>query len=342
MNLNNILITGSCGLIGSEAVKFFSRLGVKIHGIDNNSRALYFGPKASITDVLSSFNKLNQYYHNNIDIKNKNELKKIISRVKPDAIIHCAGQPSHDKSAEMPFEDFEINALGTMNILDCAKELCPESPFVYTSTNKVYGDNPNRISLIELESRFDFKDSKYKDGIDETMSIDQCRHSPFGASKTSADLMVQEYGLYFGMPTVCFRCGCITGSAQKGVELHGFLNYLCNVANHKNTYKIYGYNGKQVRDNLHASDLILAVYEFIKNPKPGQVYNIGGGKENSCSIIEAIYKIKNLIGFEVQTTELSPRKGDHICYYTNNSKFKSDYPNWDVTKKIDEIIQEML
>lgn len=342
MNINNILITGSCGLVGSEAVSFFTNLGINVHGLDNNSRSVYFGEKASIIDILILLNQNNRYYHNNIDITNKNDLKKIVKRIRPDAIIHCAGQPSHDKSSEMPLLDFEVNALGTVSLIDCVREICPDSPFVYVSTNKVYGDHPNNLELIELETRYDFKDSKYHNGIDEKMSLDQCIHSPFGVSKTSADLMVQEYGLYFGMPTVCFRCGCITGSNQKGVELHGFLNYLCKVAKQKETYRIYGNKGKQVRDNLHASDLVLAFYEFIKNPKKGKVYNIGGGKENSCSIVEAIDKIKSIGGFEINTLELESRKGDHICYYTNNFKFKSDYPDWQITKKLDQIIQEML
>jgi CDP-paratose 2-epimerase len=253
-------------------------------------------------------------------------------------IIHCAGQPSHDFSAECPVVDFENNTLATLKLLEAVRELTPETTFIFTSTNKVYGDNPNEW-LLEKETRYEIG---YNIGVDETYSLDQTMHSPFGVSKTAADLMVQEYGRYYGLNTVCFRCGCITGKSQQGVELHGFLNYLCKCAKEGKEYTIYGHKGKQVRDNLHAYDLARAFHKYTENPRPGEVYNMGGGYENSCSILEAIQMIEEISGIKLKTKEGPPRKGDHICYYTNLDKFKEHYPGWGVLFSVEEILSEML
>lgn len=342
MVIKKVLITGSCGLVGSESVKFFTQIGFDVYGIDNDNRGVWFGKNGSVFEITKELKKIHNYNHFNLNIINKNQIKKIIKKIKPDLILHCAAQPSHDKSAIIPYEDFVVNAVGTMNILESIREFCPKSIMIYVSTNKVYGDKPNEIIMKESISRFWYDEEKYKNGIDETMSIDQSLHSPFGSSKASADLMVQEYGKYYGIHTACFRCGCITGLNHQGVELHGYLNYLCKTIKKGELYTIYGHKGKQVRDNIHAQDLVLAFWEFIKNPKIGEVYNIGGGIDNSCSIIDVISKIEKIIKTKSKIAYAEARKGDHICYYTNFNKFKSHYPNWKITKDVDAIIKEIL
>jgi CDP-paratose 2-epimerase len=291
---------------------------------------------------MTSLCEIKEYHHWPRSILSKTSLNTIFQIEKFDLIIHCAAQPSHDMSAGIPYEDFQTNALGTINLLEIARQWCPETPFIFVSTNKVYGDRPNQIKLREAISRFHYDEEAYKAGIDESMSIDQCLHSPFGASKAAADLMVQEYGRYFNMPTVCFRCGCITGLAQQGVELHGFLNYLCKTVKEDRPYTIYGHKGKQVRDVIHAADLVAAFHAFALNPKKGEVYNMGGGHENTCSLLEALDLAEEYSGKKPKILHSDARKGDHICYYTDYRKFQKDYTNWRITKSVPEMIQEML
>lgn len=335
MEFNKLLITGSCGLIGSEAVRYFSERSNDIIGIDDNGRAAFFGEEASILPIKEELEKIPNYRH--LDIEHNH--KEIINQEKPDVVIHCAGQPSHDFSASNPRQDWLVNAGQTFEWLNAVLEHSPDSIFIFTSTNKVYGNRPNQLPIIEKETRYEFSHYNMK-GINETLPIDQCMHTPFGASKTSADLLVQEYGNYFGIKTACFRCGCITGSAHQGVELHGFLSYLCKAAKEDKEYTIYG-NGKQVRDNLHSYDLITAFHEFLKRPQCGSVFNIGGGPNNTCSIIEAINDIETK-GFSIKTKHDNHRLGDHMCYYTDNSKFKKQYPDWAITKNLKNIFTELL
>ena len=334
--MKKVLITGSCGLVGSEASHYFANHNFEIIGIDNNNRAKWFNASTAI--VLKSLLELREYTHNDFSITDLRKVDSLIQSEKPDLIIHAAAQPSHDYSATIPYVDFQVNSVGTMNLLEAVRKYCPESPFVFVSTNKVYGDNPNLEPVIESDLRFDFTESN---GVNETMSIDHCLHSPFGGSKLSADIMVQEYGRYFGIPTVCFRCGCITGKRQQGAKLHGFLNHLCKTARSQELYTICGFGGKQVRDNIHSYDLVTAFHQFYKNPKPGAVYNIGGGLENSCSILEAINLIQGISGYLVSTTFGDERKGDHKCYYTDYSKFQCDY-QWEPTISLNDILAEML
>ena len=341
MKYKKALITGSCGLIGSESVFFYLDLGFEVWGIDNNSRFTYFGKNASIMKNLKNLTDFKNYHHINCCITDP-LIEKIILKIQPDLIIHCAAQPSHDKSSLIPDQDFKINAVGTLNLLEGTRKNCPDCVFIFVSTNKVYGDNPNKIKLRELKQRFEFDDPFFLKGINEKMSLDQCVHSPFGVSKTAADLMVQEYGKYYGIKTSCFRCGCVTGKKQKGVELHGFLNYMCKVIKNKKKYIIYGHKGKQVRDNMHSFDLVNAFHEFFLNPKKGEVYNIGGGKNNSCSILESIKIIEEISGLKFSIDFGEARKGDHICYYTDYSKFSYDYPNWKLSKNLNFIFKEMI
>ena len=336
-----ILITGSSGLIGSEAVKYYCELGHEVIGFDNNMRQFFFGEKGS---TLWMKDKLMSKYQNfksfNIDIRNMDDMKKFFIENEFDLIIHCAAQPSHDKAAEIPIIDFQVNALGTINLLELTRQNCPNAVFIFMSTNKVYGDAPNEIDFIELETRYDIPNNG---AIDETMRIDQSTHSIFGVSKTSADLMVQEYGKYFGLNTGVFRGGCLTGPNHSGVKLHGFLSYLINCCVHDEPYVINGYKGKQVRDNIHSCDVIQAFECFRKNPRPGEVYNIGGCRENSISIIEAISSIERITGKQINYTLSDiPRKGDHQCYISDMSKFKLHYPNYTITKNIDNILEEII
>lgn len=343
-----ILVTGSAGLVGGEAVEYFGTHGHEIHGLDNNQRREFFGEDASVLWNLHRVaHKVPGYKHHEVDIRDKAGVAEIFRLYGPfDAVIHCAAQPSHDKSREIPMVDFEVNAYGTLVMLEATRQFSPGSVFIFTSTNKVYGDSPNEIYFKEHETRYDWP-NKGQDpdevGIDESCSIDQSTHSIFGASKVAADIMVQEYGRIYGLKTTVFRGGCLTGPGHSGVELHGFLSYLVKVAITGATYKIYGYKGKQVRDNIHSYDVIRAMEEVIKNPRVGEVYNIGGGRENSISILEAIDKIEKLTGKKIKTEYVDePRVGDHICYLTDLTKFKSHYPDWEITKSVDQTLAEMV
>lgn len=342
--MQKILVTGSSGLIGSEVCKFFAKHGFAIHGIDNNQRAVFFGNHGDTRPTLKWLrNSLRNFTHHEIDIRDRQKILNTVKKVRPDAIVHSAAQPSHDLAASIPFDDFDTNAVGTMNLLEASRKFCAESPFIFMSTNKVYGDAPNFIKLKELETRWDFDDPQFEHGIPETFSIDQSTHSLFGASKLSADVMVQEYGRYFDMPTCCLRGGCLTGPNHAGVELHGFLSYLvkCNLEHRE--YNIFGYQGKQVRDNIHSLDVAAFVYEFFKNPRCGEVYNIGGGKNNSCSIIEA-FKITQKFSGAAQRYiyQDEHRKGDHICYYSDLRKIRSHFPSWEITKTLEDTIRDIV
>ena len=338
------LVTGSSGLIGSEVSLFFARQGCTIHGVDNNQRATFFGPQGDtrwnqkrLADLIPGF------IHHELDIRDRQGVLDLVASVKPDIIIHTAAQPSHDRAAAIPFDDFDTNAVGTLNMLEAARRACPEAPFVHMSTNKVYGDRPNTIALSELDTRWDYADPNYEHGIAETFSIDQSKHSLFGASKVAADVMVQEYGRYFNMPTCCLRGGCLTGPNHTGVELHGFLSYLvkCNLEGRE--YKVFGYKGKQVRDNIHSEDVARFMWEFCKAPRVAEVYNLGGGKANSCSILEAFAIAESFTEKkQVHTYVDENRIGDHICYYSDLRKMRDHYPNWDITISLPETIQQIV
>ena len=338
------LVTGSSGLIGSEVSIFFARQGCSIHGVDNNQRAAFFGPQGDtrwnqkrLAELIPGFN------HHELDIRDRQGVLDLVAKIKPDIIIHTAAQPSHDRAAAIPFDDFDTNAVGTLNLLEAARQACPASPFVHMSTNKVYGDRPNTIPLRELDTRWDYDDPAYEHGIAESFSIDQSKHSLFGASKVAADVMVQEYGRYFDMPTCCLRGGCLTGPNHSGVELHGFLSYLvkCNLEGRE--YKVYGYKGKQVRDNIHSEDVARFMWEFCKAPRIAEVYNLGGGKQNSCSILEAFQIAESFTGKKQAFTYVDQNRiGDHICYYSDLRKMKSHYPSWDITISLTETIRQIV
>jgi CDP-paratose 2-epimerase len=337
------LVSGSCGLIGSEVSLFFSRHGFDVIGIDNNYRAVFFGPEGDTSWVLQRLQReIPAYRHEAFDIRDREALFGLVEESRPDLIVHCAAQPSHDRAADIPFLDFEVNAGGTLNLLEAARRSCPESPFIFMSTNKVYGERPNAISLKELQTRWDYADPAYEHGIPENFSIDQTRHSIFGVSKLAADVMVQEYARYHNMPTCCLRGGCLTGPNQSSVELHGFLNYLikCNVEGRE--YRVFGYQGKQVRDNIHSEDVAQFMFEFWKRPRVGEVYNLGGGKHNACSIIEAFQMVEDITGRPMKRRYIEEnRVGDHICYYSDLRKMKSHFPSWEVTKSLPEIFREI-
>lgn len=338
-----LLVTGSSGLIGSEVVSHFSGDGWQVYGIDNNMRADFFGPAGDTRwNQARLVERFGNFQHVDCDIRSRDDVLKLVDELRPDAIVHCAAQPSHDLAASRPFDDFDTNAVGTLNLLEAARRACPESPFVHMSTNKVYGDAPNLIQMVEQETRWDFDDPAYRDGIAESFSIDQSKHSIFGASKAAADIMVQEYGRYFGMPTCCLRGGCLTGPNHSGVELHGFLSYLVRCNLEERTYRIFGYKGKQVRDNIHSADVTAFIAAFIDKPKVAEVYNIGGGKGNTVSILEAFEIIAGISGkpmrFEYDETN---RIGDHICYYSDLSKMKAHYPNWGITRNVPQTVFEI-
>jgi len=339
----NILVTGSSGLIGSEAVEYFDRQGHKVIGVDNNMRREFFGPPG---DTLWNLERLKSVTRRftpvTLDIRDREGVLALFRENRFDVIIHCAAQPSHDKAADIALLDFEVNALGTVHLLEATRQYCRDAAFIFMSTNKVYGDAPNEKPLRETESRYDYADPADYEGIDETCRIDQTLHSLFGASKTAADIYAQEYGRYFGMGVGIFRGGCLTGPSHSGVELHGFLSYLLKVALSGKPYTIFGYKGKQVRDNIHSFDVVRAFEEFARHPRPGEVYNLGGGRANSISILEAISQIEALTGRKINLTHSDrARKGDHICYISNLAKLKSHYPAWGVTRNLDSILQEM-
>jgi len=336
-------ITGSCGLIGSEVSLYFSRQGFRIAGLDNNQRAVFFGPAGDTSWVLERLRaSIPGYEHHSVDIRDRDAILGLVAELNPAVIIHTAAQPSHDRAAAIPFDDFDVNATGTLNLLEAARRACPESPFIHMSTNKVYGDRPNTIPLRELETRWEYDDPAYLNGIPESFPIDQSKHSLFGASKVASDVMTQEYGRYFGMPTCCLRGGCLTGPNHSGVELHGFLSYLvrCNVEERE--YKVFGYQGKQVRDNIHSEDVARMMHEFYRHPRCGEVYNLGGGKENSCSILESFRMVEQITGKGQRYAYVEQnRAGDHICYYSDLSKLKSHFPSWGITKSLKVILQEI-
>ena len=339
------LITGSDGLVGSESVRYFSKLGFEIIGIDNNSRKKFFGEEASVLQNRHQLKQqIPQYNHLNLDITG-NQLKQVFEKYGNNIklIIHAAAQPSHDWAATNPFLDFNVNAYGTLNLLENTRNYCKDAVFIFTSTNKVYGDNPNKIDYVEQEKRYSpIKDSPYKDGFNEQFSIDNTMHSLFGASKLSADIITQEYGKYFGMKTVAFRGGCLTGGGHAGTMLHGFLSYLVKCVESGTKYNIFGYKGKQVRDNIHSLDLVNCFNEFYNNPKSGEVYNIGGGKYSNCSMLEAIDIAENIVSKKLRYEYIDePRKGDHKWYISDISKFKKDYPNWKISLNIEDIILDI-
>ena len=339
-----ILVTGSSGLIGSEVALFLAERGCSIHGVDNNQRAVFFGPQG---DTRWNQSRLSEaipgYTHHELDIRDRQAVLDLLASVRPDAIVHTAAQPSHDRAAAIPFDDFDTNAVGTINLLEAAHRSCPEAPFAHMSTNKVYGDRPNSIALSEQETRWDYADPAYENGIAEDFSIDQSKHSLFGASKVAADVMVQEYGRYFNMPTCCLRGGCLTGPNHSGVELHGFLSYLvkCNLEGRE--YKVFGYKGKQVRDNIHSEDVASFIWEFLNAPRVAEVYNIGGGKGNSCSILEAFALAEKFSGKkQVYSYVEENRIGDHICYYSDLRKMRAHYPTWDITVSLEETVRQIV
>ena len=344
--MRTVVVTGSAGLIGSETVKRFAQDGARVIGIDNDMRAQFFGAEASTgktRDLLVQ--QIRGYEHHGLDIRDASAVldlfKEHSGRI--DAIVHTAAQPSHDWAARDPQIDFTVNANGTLNLLEAARKYCPEAPFVFTSTNKVYGDTPNRLPLQELEMRWEIQAGhEYEPGISETMSIDYTKHSLFGASKTAADILVQEYGRYFGMPTVCFRGGCLTGPAHAGTELHGFLSYLMICTVTRRPYRVFGYKGKQVRDNIHSFDLVEAFAEFIRAPRAGEVYNIGGSRHSNCSMLEAIDLGEEISGRKLTWNyEETNRVGDHIWWISDVRKFQQHYPNWKFRYGLREIMQEI-
>jgi len=341
------LITGSCGLVGSESSLFFSKKGFKILGLDNNYRKIFFGKDGDISWMRNKLKKeLKNYQHYNTDIRNFANLKKIFQKFKKNisVIIHAAAQPSHDWAKDKAFIDFDINAKGTLNLLELTKLYCPDAPFIFMSTNKVYGDNPNLLPLVEKKTRWEVRGNhKFKSGIDESMSIDDCTHSFFGASKAYADLIVQEYGKNIGLKTACFRAGCITGPKHSGAKLHGFLSYLVKTSLQSKKYSLIGYKGKQVRDNIHSNDLVSCFWEYYKKPGYGEVYNMGGGRFSNCSIIEALNLVENIAGIKIKKKILRKnRVGDHIWYISNTKKFKKKYPNWKQKFSTKKIISELI
>jgi len=341
--MKKLLVTGSSGLIGSEVCVYFASLGWTIHGVDNNQRAVFFGPQGDTRwNQRRLQESLKGFVHHELDIRDRQGVLNLIETLRPEAIVHTAAQPSHDRAAAIPFDDFDTNAVGTLNLLEATRRFIPESPFVHLSTNKVYGDAPNEIPLVERDTRWDYADPLYQSGIPETFRIDQSKHSLFGASKVAADIMVQEYGRYFGLYSCCLRGGCLTGPNHSGVELHGFLSYLvkCNIEDR--IYKIYGYKGKQVRDNIHSQDVARFIEAFIENPRSAEVYNLGGGKDNTCSILESFEIVSSITGKSMKYEYIDQnREGDHICYYSDLRKMQNHYPNWQITKKLRDIFEEI-
>jgi CDP-paratose 2-epimerase len=338
-----VVITGSSGLIGSEAVTFFDQRGWQVIGIDNNLRRSFFGDDGDTTWNLERIRReTSSFTHRDFDIRDRDAVLREIADSRPDLLIHCAAQPSHDLAKDRPFDDFEVNAVGTLNLLEAMRRSAPESPFIHMSTNKVYGDAPNEIPLKELETRWEYADEADWHGVSEDCRIDACLHSLFGASKAAADLMVQEYGRYFDMPTVCLRGGCLTGPHHSGAELHGFLAYLARATAEGRPYRVFGYKGKQVRDNIHSYDVCRFFEEFAKAPRIAAVYNLGGGRSNSVSMLEAIDRFEKAIGRTLDWTYVDDnRVGDHMCYISDLRRFQNDYPDWELTRSLDSIIQEI-
>jgi CDP-paratose 2-epimerase len=340
-----VLVTGSAGLIGSEAVEYFDGLGFAVDGLDNNMRADFFGPGGDTTWNRQRLEAVcARYTHHAVDIRDRTAVDGLIRSGGYELIVHAAAQPSHDLAASRPFDDFDVNAAGTLNLLEATRRHAPDAVFITVSTNKVYGDNPNRVPLVELETRWDYADAALEQGIDETMSIDGCLHSLFGASKVAADVLTQEYGRYFGLRTGTFRGGCLTGPHHSGVELHGFLSYLVHTALREGSYTIFGYKGKQVRDQIHSADVISAFWAFAQDPRPGEVYNLGGGKANAASLLECVELIAEASGGKRPqlTYDETNRVGDHICYYTDMAKFRAHHPGWEQRVDLPSIVSEMV
>ena len=341
--MKKLLVTGSNGLIGSEVCLYFGARGWQVHGIDNNQRAVFFGPQgdtrwnqARIAESVADF------HHHDIDIRDRDGVARTVREARPDLIVHTAAQPSHDLAAKIPFEDFEVNANGTLNMLEAARCHSRHAPFVHMSTNKVYGDAPNSVPMVELEKRWEYRDKEAQYGIPEDFPVDQSKHSLFGASKLAADIMVQEYGRYFDMPTCCLRGGCLTGPNHSGVELHGFLSYLVKSNLERREYKVYGYKGKQVRDNIHSADVVAFIDEFYRAPRCAEVYNIGGGRENSVSILEAFELTESVTGRRQQYSYVEENRiADHICYYSDLRKMQRHYPGWQITRGLLDVIREI-
>lgn len=338
------LVTGAGGLIGSEAVEYFGQQGHQVLGVDNNMRREFFGPAGDVTWNLERLNRsVPSFRHVMIDIRDRPRLEVLFHEHQFDLIIHCAAQPSHDKAKEIPLLDFEVNATGTINLLEMTRQFCPDAVFIHMSTNKVYGDAPNEMPFKELETRWDYSRPVDFDGIDESCRIDQTTHSLFGASKTAADIVAQEYGRYFGLKVGVFRGGCLTGPSHSGVELHGFLSYLVKVAVQGKPYTIFGYKGKQVRDNIHSRDVVRVFDAFARNPRPGEVYNLGGGRRNSISVLEAIEAIEQAADTKIDYIyDERNRVGDHVCYISNLAKLRRHFAEWDIVVGLPEMIQEMV
>jgi CDP-paratose 2-epimerase len=341
--MKTLLVTGSNGLIGSEIVTYFDARGWRIVGVDNNMRADFFGPAGDTRwNQQRLENECRDFVHHELDIRDREGVEGLVREVQPDLLVHAAAQPSHDLAASRPFDDFDVNAVGTLNLLEACRRAAPETVFAHMSTNKVYGDRPNTLPLVELETRWEYANPNDYNGIDETMSLDGSMHSLFGASKVAGDVMVQEYGRYFDLPTCCLRGGCLTGPNHSGVELHGFLSYLvrCNVEERE--YSVFGYKGKQVRDNIHSFDVARCIELFWENPKPAAVFNLGGGRDNSISILEAFAKAEELTGKPMKWKYVDePRRGDHICYISDLSALRAALPTWELTKSLDDIFTEI-
>ncbi|HTB85056.1 MAG TPA: NAD-dependent epimerase/dehydratase family protein [Candidatus Sulfotelmatobacter sp.] len=340
------LVTGSAGLIGSETSKRFHNEGLDIVGVDNDMRAKFFGAEASTALTRTKLEKsLKNYRHEAVDIRDSDGVNRVFAKLggSVKVVVHTAAQPSHDWAAREPHTDFGVNAVGTLNLLEAARLHCPEAVFIFTSTNKVYGDTPNRLPLRELEKRWEIDPAHaYHTGIDETMSIDQTKHSLFGASKVAADILVQEYGRYFGMKTAIFRGGCLTGPAHAGTELHGFLAYLMKCTATGRPYRVFGYKGKQVRDNIHSHDLVEMFWQFFLKPRSGEVYNAGGSRHSNCSMLEAIDLCEQISGKKLSHTYVEDNRiGDHIWYISDVRKFQSHYPNWKYRYGLQEIMKEI-
>ena len=342
--MSTMVVTGSNGLIGSEIVRHFDELGWLVAGVDNNLRADFFGPDG---DTRWNQRRLELecrgFSHHELDIRDRESVLALVADLRPELVVHAAAQPSHDLAARRPFDDFDVNAVGTLNLLEACRRAAPEAVFVHMSTNKVYGDRPNSLPLQELETRWDYASPSDRDGIDEAMSIDASMHSVFGASKVAADVMVQEYGRYFGMRTCCLRGGCLTGPNHSGVELHGFLSHLvrCNLEGRE--YTVFGHKGKQVRDNIHSVDVARCIELFFRRPSSAQVFNLGGGRDNSVSILEAFARVEALTGKEMRWRYVDePRRGDHICYLSNLTRLREALPEWRLTRGLDQIFQELV
>ena len=338
-----LLITGSSGLIGSECVAHFHDLGHKLVGVDNNMRAVFFGPSGDTRWNQRRLEELPRFRHVELDVRDRAGVMALFKKERFDGVIHTAAQPSHDRAAAIPLLDFETNALGTVNLIEANRQHSAEAPFVHLSTNKVYGDRPNTLELVELEARYEFAEAPFRQwGIPEDFPIDQSKHSLFGASKVAADVMVQEYGRYFGMPTACLRGGCLTGPAHAGVQLHGFLSYLVKCCLDGTPYTVFGYEARQVRDNIHALDVARFIERFLDAPKSGAVYNLGGGKGNAISMQEAFKLAEEVTGNTMNWSYSDEaRVGDHICYYSDLRRMQADYPGWTITKTLPQIVEEI-